>query len=98
MPESISDVENSFGKKVEVGRLLAVTLGLPILLAVFLAAITLSVYAQPLDFDFINYDGPIYTNSNAVVQNGFTISGVIWAFTEETDHARYWAPLTWITF
>ena len=63
-----------------------------------IAAVTLAVYSQTRDFGFISYDDPIYTTGNQMVQGGFTLDGIVWAFTEATAHTNYWAPLTWISF
>ncbi len=99
MPELNSNEENGLGNKRDPAvRSLAVTPGLPIFLALLIAAITFAVYTQTFDFDIISYDDPIYTTDNAEVQNGLTLSGVIWAFTGATYDTNYWAPLTWITF
>ncbi len=68
------------------------------LLLLLITAVILSVYYQVREFSFLNYDDPIYTTDNEVVRKGFTLSGVIWAFTDGTYHTNYWAPLTWITF
>ncbi len=67
-------------------------------LAVCIIVATLLVYGQTRHFEFLGYDDPIYTTDNLVVQQGLTLSGIVWAFTEGTYHTNYWAPLTWITF
>jgi tetratricopeptide (TPR) repeat protein len=99
MPKSNFDAEKSDYRKVRrSGYTFTAGQGIVILLSLFIVVVTLSVYAQTRDFAFLNYDDPIYTTDNDVVQKGLTLSGVIWAFTEGTSHTNYWAPLTWITF
>lgn len=46
---------------------------LPSVLLVFL---TLMVYWQVKDFEFINYDDPTFTTQNYLVQKGFTVKGI----------------------
>jgi tetratricopeptide (TPR) repeat protein len=67
-----------------------------ILLAVLaLVVLTFAVYEPSLHNGFINFDDPDYIIGNAVVQQGLTWHGIVWAFTT-TDQAN-WHPLTWIS-
>jgi len=67
-------------------RLLAASL----CLAVFLAAC--AVYLRCLPFGFINIDDSSYVTHNAHLREGFTRSGLTWAFTSfDPDN---WFPLT----
>ena len=66
-----------------------------ILICIALTAITLAVFLQVNQHDFINLDDPIYVKDNTHVQSGITLSGTIWAFT--TSHAHLWHPLTWLS-
>ena len=66
-----------------------------VLICLFFATATLSVYWQVRNFSFINYDDPLYITKNPNVQEGLTLEGVKWAFT--TTHAENWHPLTWLS-
>jgi tetratricopeptide (TPR) repeat protein len=60
-----------------------------------LAGITLAVYGQAANHDFVSYDDPLYVTQNSHVQAGLTWHGVFWAFT--TGHASNWHPMTWLS-
>lgn len=60
-----------------------------------LALITLAVYLQVLNHDFIIYDDYQYVRDNPQVKNGITLSGIFWAFT--TDTLSNWHPITWLS-
>lgn len=60
-----------------------------------LAAVTLAVYAQVHDFEFVNVDDPIYVTDNPQVQAPLSATGVAWAFTNA--HSGNWQPLTWLS-
>lgn len=60
-----------------------------------LAAITIGVFGQSAQFDFINFDDNDYVVNNPMVARGLTIPGIVWAFTH--FHAANWHPLTWIS-
>ena len=68
------------------------------ILIVFLLLIMaiLAVYSQSLQFDFINYDDQEYVSKNFRIQNGFTLSNILWALT--TTHFANWHPLTWMSY
>src|SRR6476646_2499949 len=61
----------------------------PIVVYVLLAAMTLFIFWPVVRFDFVNFDDPDYVG-NWHVQNGLTLSGIIWAF-------GTWHPVTWIS-
>jgi protein O-mannosyl-transferase len=65
------------------------------LLGLLLLALTLGVYWQVLDFDFILFDDPGYVFENSHVCGGLTWSGLSWAFT--TFSVSNWHPLTWLS-
>ena len=65
------------------------------LLALLLGAITLGVFAPVRHFEFIELDDPEYVSANAVVQQGFTLAGIKWAF--QPGHSGNWHPLTWLS-
>jgi tetratricopeptide (TPR) repeat protein len=66
-----------------------------ILVCLFLIMVTLAVYWQLQNFDFVNYDDPLYVYANLHVQEGLTSDSITWAFT--TTHAGNWHPLTWLS-
>lgn len=69
---------------------------LHIVIVCCLVALTLVVYAQTVDFDFVNFDDNNYISTNPRVLEGVTVSGVRWAFT--TFYESNWHPLTWFSF
>jgi protein O-mannosyl-transferase len=66
-----------------------------ILLCLLLIFITLLVYGQVREFDFIVWDDPLYVTSNIFIQTGFHWESIRWAFT--THHGALWHPLTWLS-
>ena len=62
---------------------------------VFLASISLFVYAQTASHPFVSFDDGLYVTENPVVKRGLTAEGAAWAFT--TTHASNWHPLAWIS-
>ena len=67
------------------------------LICLFLVVSTLAVYWQVKEFDFINYDDPLYTTENSQVQKGLCRESVIYAFTKSTEKSNYWIPLVWLS-
>ena len=67
----------------------------PIYVSLTLAALTLIVYFQVHDFEFVNFDDRETIVGNSHIQNGLTIAGLSWAFT--TAYAANWFPITWIS-
>jgi protein O-mannosyl-transferase len=65
------------------------------LVALALCILTLSVYAQTVHFDFINFDDDKYVSDNPHVRNGITVEGIEYAFTSFKDF--YWHPVTWLS-
>jgi len=66
-----------------------------VLLCLFLVVLTLAVYRQVQNFDFVNFDDHMYITENRHVKEGLTLKSTIWAFT--TIHAANWHPLTWLS-
>ncbi|MFC1815003.1 tetratricopeptide repeat protein [Thermodesulfobacteriota bacterium] len=58
---------------------------------------TLSVYWQVKDFEFVNFDDPLYVTDNRYVQKGLSLETIIWSFTGATQKTNYWVPLTWLS-
>ena len=60
-----------------------------------LVAVTLAVYAQVMNHQFIVLDDNHYICQNPIVSRGLTLNGIAWAFT--TFHSANWHPLTWLS-
>jgi len=63
---------------------------------IVLAAITLAVYWQVNQYDFVNLDDNLYVTENRHIQSGITLDGFCWAYS--TKHAGFWLPLVWLSF
>ena len=66
-----------------------------LIIYVVLATVTLAVYWQVSQFDFITLDDHIYVTLNRHIQSGITLDGFRWAFV--TTYAEFWHPLTWLS-
>jgi len=62
---------------------------------IILFLVTMGVFHQVENHQFVNYDDPAYITDNAHVQAGLSWEGVRWAFTAEDD--ANWFPLTWLS-
>jgi tetratricopeptide (TPR) repeat protein len=60
-----------------------------------LAVVTLAVFWQVRQYDFINFDDDVYVTQNSYIQSGITLDGLRWAFS--TTYAEFWHPLTWLS-
>jgi hypothetical protein len=60
-----------------------------------LTVVTLAVFWQLNQYDFINYDDPAYVTKNGVIQSGITLDGFRWAFS--TKYYGLWNPLVWLS-
>ncbi len=58
----------------------------------FLVALTWLVFGQTLGHEFVNYDDPEYVIANPMVNGGFSIHGIVWAFTH--SYSSNWHPVT----
>ncbi len=65
------------------------------LICIALFVITLTVFWQVGDHDFLNVDDDIYIVDNSHVAKGITGSNIIWAFT--SVDASNWHPITWLS-
>ena len=65
-----------------------------ILFCLLLAVVTLLVFWQIRNNEFINFDDDVYITENRYVKRGFTLEGIIWAF--QFNGIGYWQPLTWL--
>ena len=66
-----------------------------LIIYIVLAAITLAVFWQVNQYDFV-YDDVVYVTQNRNIQSGITPEGLRWAFS--TKYADLWTPLVWISF
>ena len=67
------------------------------LFCLLLVVVTLAVYYPVKDYDFVNYDDPMYVIDNYAIRSGLTWDTVIWSFTGGTEVTNYWAPMTWLS-
>ena len=63
---------------------------------VVLTVVTLAVFWQVNQFDFINFDDVVYVTENSHIQSGITLDGFRWAFS--TRYFDLWHPLIWLSF
>jgi len=64
-------------------------------LSLILTAVTVAVFWQVTNSEFVNFDDDQYVTENSHVHEGFTREALIWAFT--TSHMGNWHPLTWMS-
>jgi protein O-mannosyl-transferase len=67
----------------------------PIYVSLSLAALTILVYFQVHDFEFVNFDDRETILGNSHLRDGITLAGLGWAFT--SAYAANWFPVTWIS-
>lgn len=64
----------------------------------FLALMTIAVYWQVIDHDFINFDDPALIYENPYVKKGVTWEGIQWASSADlisnSPHSDFWIPAT----
>ncbi|MGD0279073.1 MAG: hypothetical protein ABSC11_07180, partial [Smithella sp.] len=66
-----------------------------IIVYIALFFVTLAVFWQVNQFDFISLDDQVYVTENFHIQSGITLNGLRWAFS--TTYAEFWHPLTWLS-
>jgi protein O-mannosyl-transferase len=54
------------------------------------------VFAQTIDYGFVNYDDDMNLYENPNIRQGLSLDGICWACT--TTHGSQWAPATWISY
>jgi len=64
-------------------------------ICIALSITTIAVFWQVGNHEFISFDDNDYVAENRYVQDGLTLKGVVWAFSE--PHAHNWHPLTWLS-
>jgi tetratricopeptide (TPR) repeat protein len=65
------------------------------IVCLLIVILTLAVYFQLRNYDFVNFDDSEYIYDNRQIQGGFTFKNIKWAFT--TIHISNWHPLTWLS-
>ncbi len=70
--------------------------GQKLIVYIVLTVVTLAVFWQVNQYDFINFDDPVYVTENSHIQSGITLDGFRWAFS--TRYADLWNPLVWLSF
>ncbi len=63
---------------------------------IVLTIVTLAVYGQVNQFEFVNVDDNIYVTENIHIQSGITLAKIRWAFT--TIYSELWNPLTLLSY
>ena len=66
-----------------------------LIIYVIFVVVTLAVYWQVHQFDFVDLDDFVYVSENLNIQSGITPESVRWTFS--TTHADFWHPLTWLS-
>jgi Flp pilus assembly protein TadD len=66
-----------------------------LIISLCLIVVTLTVFWQVQQCQFLSFDDDDYVTDNPNVKAGLTFKGVTWAFT--TFHASNWHPLTWLS-
>jgi Flp pilus assembly protein TadD len=66
-----------------------------LLLRALLAAATLAIYAQTLDFDFVSFDDAAYVTEVPMLRQGLDGESLAWAFSGR--HGVVWQPVTWLS-
>jgi tetratricopeptide (TPR) repeat protein len=61
-----------------------------------LVVVTLAVFWQINQYDFISFDDNLYVTKNSHIQSGITLDGFRWAFS--TRYLDLWNPLLWLSF
>lgn len=69
--------------------------GSVILLCIMLVAITLAVYMQAGNHQFLSFDDEAYIIKNPHIVSGLTGNNILWAFT--SVESGNWQPLTWLS-
>jgi tetratricopeptide (TPR) repeat protein len=70
-------------------------MGLGILHCMLIVLVTLSVYWQVGNHEFVDFDDDVYVTGNSHVVTGITGSNILWAFT--SVEASNWHPITWLS-
>ncbi len=67
-----------------------------LLICCALIILSVAVFWQVRNFEFINFDDQVYVYQNPHITSGFTKDTIVWAFTSTKEGA--WQPLTWLSY
>ncbi|MBX7144146.1 MAG: tetratricopeptide repeat protein [Oligoflexia bacterium] len=67
----------------------------PLCVLPILVALVAACFWPVGNFDFINFDDPLYVYKNPVVSRGLTMDGLAYAFSDRSS--GHWHPLTWLS-
>jgi hypothetical protein len=67
-----------------------------LIIYIVLTIVTLAVFWQVNQYDFITFDDPAYVTGNSHTQSEISPDGLRWAFT--TRYLNLWNPLVWLSF
>jgi tetratricopeptide (TPR) repeat protein len=81
----------------EPGRSTAFTRNPAAVIVFLLTALTLFVYAQTRQFEFLSLDDGLYVASNPRVRSGLSLEGIVWSFRVPSPSGTHWHPLAWIS-
>ena len=59
--------------------------------------ITLAVFSQISQYQFVSFDDTLYVTDNRHVTGGLTAENIAWAFTLSGKDNTYWHPLSWVS-
>jgi hypothetical protein len=69
-----------------------------LIIYIVLTVVTLAVFWQVNQYDFVNFDDNMYITKNSNIRSGLTPEGVYWAFsTNSVKQTGLWNPLTWLS-
>jgi tetratricopeptide (TPR) repeat protein len=66
-----------------------------VFISIALIIFILTVYIQVGNYEFTNFDDPLYVTENLHVKSGLTGENIVWAFT--SIEASNWHPITWLS-
>ncbi len=61
-----------------------------------LIAVTLAVFHEVFQHEFVDFDDLPYVVENPHIARGLDLEALVWAFT--SAYEGYWAPLTWLSY
>lgn len=64
--------------------------------SLILIGLTLIIYLQTVNFEFVVFDDGLYVTDNHEIQAPVNLKSFFWAFT--TTQAANWHPLTWLSY
>ena len=68
-----------------------------VLAGLLLVIVTLSIYWQVGQYDFVNFDDNVYVSENPHIRSGLTRDSLAWSFSFQEKDKNYWQPLNWLS-